>query len=340
MLDTPQGGGYKPAARMIQYIIRRLLWAIPVLLAIMVVTFFLARAIPGGPFDFAGEKQLPESIRKNLERKYGLDRPVYEQLGKWIWDGIRFDFGPSYASRSQTVNDILKRTFPISFQLGFLALLFALLIGIPLGTIAAVKQNSPIDYGATFLAILGVSMPTMMIGPLLMWVFAITLGWLPTARWGTDYTQLYLGFFPNIFSAKFWLHAILPAVTLGLAYSASIARLTRASLLQVIREDYIKTAYAKGLPARRTIIVHGLRNSLIPVATVLGPMFAGIVTGSLVVEQIFGIAGMGKYFVTAITNRDYPMIMGSVLVYSVLLVAANIVVDVSYAWLDPRIRYD
>lgn len=325
---------------MVAYIVRRLLWAIPVLLAIVVVTFFLARAIPGGPFDFRGEKQLPETIRKNLEKKYGLDRPIYEQLGRWIWDAMRFDFGPSYATRAQTVNDILARTFPISFQLGVLALLLALCIGIPMGTIAAVKQNTIIDYGATFVAILGVSMPTMVTGPLLMWVFALILGWLPAARWGTDYTQLYLGLFPNIFSAKFWLHAILPATTLGLAYSASIARLTRASLLQVIREDYMRTAAAKGLHQRRVIILHGLRNSLIPVATVLGPMFAGIVTGSMVVEQIFGIAGMGKYFVTSVTNRDYPLIMGAVLVYSVLLVLANLMVDISYAWLDPRIRYD
>ncbi len=325
---------------MIQYLVRRLLWAIPVLLAIMVVTFFLARAIPGGPFDFRGDKQIPETIRKNLERKYGLDLPLHQQLGRWIWDAIRFDFGPSYASRSQTVTDILKRTFPISFQLGVLALLFALCIGIPMGTIAAVKQNTIVDYGATLAAILGVSMPTMVTGPLLMWVFALILGWLPAARWGTDYTQLYLGFFPNLLSGKFWLHAILPSLTLGLAYSASIARLTRASLLQVIREDYIRTAYAKGLPGRRTVILHGLRNSLIPVATVLGPMFAGIVTGSMIVEQIFGIAGMGKYFVTSVTNRDYPMIMGAVLLYSVLLVGANLLVDVSYAWLDPRIRYD
>lgn len=324
---------------MIQYIIRRLLWAIPVLLAIMTVTFLLARAIPGGPFDFAGEKQLPESVRKNLERKYHLDDPVYVQLGRWIWDALRFDFGPSYTSRTQTINDILKRTFPISFQLGILSLLVALGIGIPMGTIAAVKQNTIVDYGATFVAILGVSIPNMVLGPLLIWIVALKLGWLPTARWGVDYTQLYLGIFPPM-TPKFWLHAILPALTLGTAYSASIARLTRASLLQVIREDYMRTAYAKGLPPRRTIIVHGLRNSLIPVATVLGPMFAGVVTGSLIVERIFGIPGMGRYFVDAITNRDYPLIMGTVLVYSVLLVIANLVVDISYAWLDPRIRYD
>jgi oligopeptide transport system permease protein len=323
----------------IKYIIRRILWFIPVLLAIITATFLLAHSIPGGPFDFAGEKQLPESVRQNLMRKYRLDKPVYVQLGLWIWDVLRFDFGPSYYSRGQTVNDILRRTFPISAQLGVLSLILALLIGIPMGTIAAVKQNTLVDYSATFIAILGVSIPNMVLGPLLIWVFSVHLGWFPAARWGVDYTQLYLGIFPPM-THKFWAHAFLPMVTLGTAYSASIARLTRASLLQVIREDYMRTAMAKGLHGFRVIVVHGLRNSLIPVATVLGPMFAGIVTGSLIVERIFGIPGMGRYFVDSITNRDYPVIMGVTLVYSVLLVAGNLLVDLSYAWLDPRIRYD
>ncbi len=324
---------------MTKYIIRRLLWAIPVLLAIITATFLLAHSIPGGPFDYAGEKQLPESVRQNLMRKYRLDAPVYVQLGNWIWDALRFNFGPSYYSRGQTVNDILRRTFPISAQLGVLSLLLALLIGIPTGTVAAVKQNTVVDYSATFIAILGVSIPNMVLGPLLIWVFAVHLGWFPAARWGVDYTQLYLGIFPPM-THEFWAHAFLPMVTLGTAYSASIARLTRASLLQVIREDYMRTAMAKGLNSFRVIVVHGLRNSLIPVATVLGPMFAGIVTGSLIVERIFGIPGMGRYFVDSITNRDYPVIMGVTLVYSVLLVAGNLLVDLSYAWLDPRIRYD
>ncbi len=324
---------------MTKYVIRRLLWAIPVLLAIITATFLLARSIPGGPFDFAGEKQIPESVRQNLLRKYGLDKPVYEQLGIWILNALKLDFGPSYYSRGQTVNDILRRVFPISAQLGVLSLLLALLIGIPMGTIAAVKQNTFIDYSATFIAILGVSIPNMVLGPVLILVFAVHLGWFPAARWGVDYTQLYLGFFPPM-TYKFWAHAFLPMVTLGTAYSASIARLTRASLLQVIREDYMRTAMAKGLNSFRVIVVHGLRNSLIPVATVLGPMFAGIVTGSLIVERIFGIPGMGRYFVDSITNRDYPMIMGTTVVYSMLLVLGNLLVDLSYAWLDPRIRYD
>jgi len=324
---------------MTRYIIRRILWFIPVLFAIMTVTFALAHATPGGPFDFAGEKALPESVRQNLMRKYHLDEPLYMQYARWLWDLMRFDLGPSYYSRNQTVNDILKRTFPISAQLGILSIMLALLIGIPAGTFAALKQNTWIDYISTFVAILGVSIPNLVLGPLLIWIFALKLGWFPAARWGTDYTKLILGIIPPL-NLKFFMHAALPTFTLGTALSAQIARLTRASLLQVIREDYIRTARAKGLPERTVIIVHALKNSLIPVVTVLGPMFAAVVTGSLIVEQIFGIAGMGKFFVTSVTNRDYPVIMGTTLLYSVLLVVANLAVDITYAWLDPRIRYE
>lgn len=325
---------------MTQYIIRRILWAIPVMLCIMTATFLLAHSIPGGPFDYAGEKKLPESVRMNLMRKYRLDEPLYMQLGRWIWNAIRLDFGPSFSSRTQSVNDILiKRAFPISAQLGILSLLLALLIGIPLGTLAAVRQNTSIDYGATFFAILGVSIPNMVLGPLLIWIFALLLDWFPAARWGTDYTKLFLGVFPPM-TAKFWLHAALPTVTLGTAFSARIARLTRASLLQVIREDYMRTAMSKGLASTRVVIVHGLRNSLIPVVTVLGPLFAAVVTGSLIVEQIFGIPGMGKYFIVSVSNRDYPVVMGATFMYAMLLVLGNLAVDISYGWLDPRIRYD
>ena len=324
---------------MTRYIIRRILWFIPVLFAIMLVTFLLAHSIPGGPFDFAGEKALPESVRQNLMRKYHLDEPIYLQFARWLWGALRFDLGPSYYHRNRTVDDILQQTFPISAQLGIMSILLGLLIGIPAGVFAALKQNTWIDYLSTFIAILGVSIPNMVLGPLLIWIFSIKLGWFPAARWGTDYTKLILGFFPPL-NVKFFKHAVLPVVTLGTALSAQIARLTRASLLQVIREDYIRTARAKGLPERTVIVVHALKNSLIPVVTILGPMFAAVVTGSFIVEQIFGIAGMGKYFVVSVTNRDYPIIMGSTLMYSVLLVVANLAVDITYAWLDPRIRYE
>ncbi len=324
---------------MTQYIIRRFLWTVPVLLAIMTAVFLLAHQLPGGPFDYAGEKQLPASVVKNLERKYHLDEPIYLQLGHWIWDALHFDLGPSFYSRTRTVNEIVMQTFPISAQLGVLSILIALLIGIPLGVIAAVRQNTMIDYSATFFTVIGLAIPNMVLGPFLIWTCALLLGWFPAARWGTDYSRLILGVFPPM-TAKFWMHAALPAITLGTAFSARIGRLTRASLLQVIREDYITTAMSKGLSTGRVVIVHALRNSLIPVVTVLGPMFAAVVTGSLIVEQIFGIPGMGKYFITSITNRDYPVVMGATLVYAVLLVLGNLFVDISYGWLDPRIRYD
>ena len=326
---------------MTRYIIRRILWFIPVLLAIMAVTFFLAKVMPGGPFDFAGEKQLPESVRQNLMRRYGLDAPGYVQFARWLWNALKGDLGPSYYYKGRSVHEVLAQTFPISAQLGFLSLALGLLIGIPMGVLAALKQNTIWDYGSTFIAILGVSIPNLVLGPLLIWVFALKLGWLPTARWAVNYTELIWGILPPPDKLRpFFTHAILPTVTLGTGLSASIARLTRASLLQVIREDYIRTARAKGLPERTIIVVHALKNSLIPVVTVLGPMFAGVVTGSLIVEQIFAIPGMGKFFVASVTNRDYPVILGTTLVYSILLVVANLFVDIVYAWLDPRIRYE
>ncbi len=324
---------------MTQYIIRRLLWAIPVLFAVGTITFFLARALPGGPFDFAGDRSLPESVVKNLERKYHLDWPLWKQFAAYWWDLLRGDLGPSFRSRSLTVNDIIKQTFPVSFQLGMLSLLLGLAIGLPAGILAALNHNTWIDYTSSFVAILGVSVPNIVLGPFLIWLFGVKLGWLPVARWGADYTDFYLGFIPPM-TLKFWKHAILPTITLGTALSASIARLTRASLLQVIREDYIRTARAKGLRERTIILVHALKNALIPVVTILGPLFAAVVTGSFITEQIFGINGLGKHFVQSVTNRDYPVIMGTALLYAVLLILANLVVDIAYAWLDPRIRYE
>ncbi len=326
---------------MTRYIIRRILWFIPVLFAIMAVTFFMAKIMPGGPFDFAGEKQLPESVRQNLMRRYGLDAPTHVQFARWLWNALQGDLGPSYYYKGRSVNDVLAQTFPISAQLGLLSLFLGVFIGVPLGIIAALKQNTIWDYMSTFVAILGVSIPNLVLGPLLIWIFALKLGWFPTARWGVNYQELVLGFFPPPDKWRTFLeHAVLPTVTLGTALSASIARLTRASLLQVIREDYIRTARAKGLSERTIIIVHALKNSMIPVVTVLGPMFAAVVTGSLIVEQIFAIPGMGKFFVASVTNRDYPVILGTTLLYSVLLVVANLFVDIVYAWLDPRIRYE
>jgi oligopeptide transport system permease protein len=315
--------------------------------------FLLLRAIPGGPFEFAGDKKLPASVRANLERRFHLDEPLSVQFVRYLVgdfvdtrdirdfgkDGLlRGDLGPSLRQRGRSVNDILGDSFPISAQLGILSIMLAIIIGIPAGIFAALKRNTWIDYVSTFVAVLGVSIPNMVMGPLLIWLFALELNWFPVATWGAK-PPFFLGFLPTP-TAKFWSHAILPTLALGTALSASIARLTRASLLQVIREDYIRTARAKGLRESVVVVRHALKNSLIPVVTVLGPLFAAVVTGTFIIEQIFGIPGMGKHFVTSIGNRDYTLILGATLVYAVLLVIANLLVDITYAWLDPRIRYD
>jgi ABC-type dipeptide/oligopeptide/nickel transport system permease component len=295
---------------------------IPVLFAVTLFTFVLVRVIPGGPFDRIGDKTLPPEIVANLEAKYHLDRPVWQQYLEYLWNLIRLDLGPSFSYRTQTVNDIIAQSLPVSAQLGAMSLAVGLLIGIPAGCIAALRQNSALDYVTTFFAILGASIPNIVLGPILILVFALTLRWLPVARWQ---------------SPKHW---VLPVFTLGTALSAGIARLTRGSLLQVTQSDYIRTARAKGLREVVVVVRHALKNSLIPVVTVLGPMFAGVLTGTFTVETIFGISGLGRHFVTSIGNRDYPVVLGTTLLYAVLLVVANLLVDITYAWLDPRIRYD
>lgn len=354
---------------MFAYIIRRILWSIPVVLLLTFVIFALMRAIPGGPFDFVGDKSLPQAVVKNLERRHHLDWPLGWQFSSYVLGDditgaictglsflpgcdlvqesassgvsrglIRGDLGIALKQRGRTVNDLVKESFPISFQLGIIALSLSVIIGIPAGVFAALKQNTWIDYSSSFVAVLGLSIPNLVLGPLLIWIFPLTLGWFEVATWGAKPPFL-LGMFPASLGWEFWAHATLPAVTLGTAFSASIARLTRASLLQVIREDYIRTARSKGLKERAVIIGHALKNSLIPVITVLGPLLVIVVTGTFVVEQIFGIPGMGKHFVTSIGNRDYTIITGVSLIFAVLLVLVNLLVDIIYAWLDPRIRY-
>jgi ABC-type dipeptide/oligopeptide/nickel transport system permease component len=307
---------------MTRYIVRRFLWFIPVLFAVTLSTFILMRVIPGGPFDRVGDRTLPAEIVANLEAKYHVDQPMWRQYLDYLWGLMRLDLGPSFSYRTQTVNDIIADSLPVSAQLGIMSIAVGIVIGIPAGCLAALRRNTIVDYGSTFAAILGASIPSLVMGPVLIWVFALKLGWLPVARWqGPEY----------------W---VLPVITLGTGISAGIARLTRGSLLQVIQEDYIRTARAKGLQETLVIVRHALKNSLIPVVTILGPMFAGVLTGTFVVEQIFGIPGLGKHFVNSIGNRDYPVVLGTTLLYAVLLVIANLVVDITYAWLDPRIRYD
>lgn len=349
-----------------RYIARRLIYMVVVLLVVSGITFGLMHAVPGGPFD--REKALPKEIMENLNKRYHLDDPLLIQYAKYlqavmvpsfsskpptasIEDDALFkfkiggvyvrwmNFGPSFSSRSRTVNDIFRQQLPISVQLGVLALLVAVIIGMPLGIISALKQNTILDYLGMSVAIFGVSVPVIVLGPILIWIFGVTLKWLPPTGWGAKPPYV-LGIFPSKLDWSFFRFAIMPAIALGLGNSAIIARLTRASLLQVVREDYIRTARAKGLQERLVITRHALKNSLIPVVTILGPMFAALVTGTFVTELIFGIPGMGRYFVTSITNRDYPVIMGTILLYAVFLVIANLIVDLVYAYLDPRIRYD
>jgi ABC-type dipeptide/oligopeptide/nickel transport system permease component len=269
-----------------------------------------------------GDKSLPPTVVANLEAKYHLDDPLWKQFVDYLWGVIRLDFGPSYRQRGRTVNDIIGGTLVTSAQLGGVALFFSILIGLPTGILAALKQNSLADYVSTFIAVVGRSVPPIVMGPLLMWIFALQLGLFPTSGWGRP------------------IQVVLPAVTLGAYYAAYIARLTRASLLQIVREDYIRTARAKGLAERAVIMGHALKNSLIPVVTIMGPIFAGVLTGTFVVEQIFAIPGMGKHFVTSVNNRDYPVVMATTLVFAAAIALANLFVDVTYAFLDPRIRYD
>lgn len=351
-----------------RYIIRRLLYMLAVVLVVSMITFLLMHAVPGGPF--TREKALPEETIRTLNERYHLDQPLHVQYASYIYAvfiphftttppgaslssdddfllnvkigpvWVRWmNFGPSYRARGRTVNDIFRDNLPISAQLGVMSLLISVLIGMPLGIMAALKQNTIWDYLGMGVAIFGVSVPVIVLGPVFVWVFGIALKWLPPTGWDSK-PPFFLGFLPSNLGWGFFQHALMPSFALGLGSSAVIARLTRASLLQTIREDYIRTARSKGLQESIIITRHAMKNSLIPVVTILGPLFAALITGTFVTELIFGIPGMGKYFVTSITNRDYPVIMGTILLYAVFLVLANLIVDIMYAYLDPRIRYD
>ncbi len=349
-----------------RYLIRRIWHVLIVLLVISMITFFLMHAVPGGPFD--RDHPLPLEVVQRLEEHYHLNDPVIVQYlyylknilvpyvstvapGVSLADDALFNaplgedhwlkwmnFGPSLISRSRTVNDIFRDQFPVSFQLGLMAVSIAVALGLPLGVVAALKQNTFWDYSAMAVAILGVSVPVIVLGPILVLIFGVSLKALPLSGW--DATPPFVfGMFPSRLDLNYFRYAIMPSFALGFASSALIARLTRATLLQVIHEDYIRTARAKGLVERIVVMRHALKNSLIPVVTILGPLFAGLVTGTFATELIFGIPGIGRYFVSSVTNRDYPVIMGTVLLFAILLVIANLVVDLLYAWLDPRIRY-
>ena len=308
---------------MTKYIIRRLLGMIPTLLIIITISFFIIRIAPGGPFD--SEKVLPEQVMQNIEAKYHLDEPLVVQYGRYLFDILRGDLGPSYRYQDHDVNFYIFSSLPNSILLGLIALTIAIIFGISAGMLSAVRQNTWVDYTSMSIAIVGISVPLFVIGPVLQWIFAMKLGWLPTSGWiDTD------------FGAK---TLILPAITLSLGYFANVARLMRSSMLETLRSDYIRTAKAKGLKNSVILFKHTLKGALLPVVSYLGPAFAGIITGSVVVEQIFRIPGLGKFFVQSSFNRDYTLIMGVVIVYSAILIVMNFIVDIIYSFLDPRISY-
>lgn len=304
---------------MIRFILRRLVGLVPVLLIILALAFTLMRLAPGGPFD--QDRAVDPVVKAQLMAKYQLDKPLPVQFVAVLSSYLRGDLGPSYRYPGRSVNEFIAAGFPVSVQLGLVALVFSLVIGLVAGIAGAVWQNRWPDHTAMGLALVGISVPNFILGPLLILVFSVALALLPAARWDD------------------WRHMILPGFTLGLVYAAYIARLTRGGLLEVIRQDFVRTARAKGLPERLVLFRHTLRGGLLPVVTFLGPAMAGLFTGSLVVEKIFNIPGMGPYFVDAALNRDYTLALGVVLVDAGFLLVANLVVDVVYAMLDPRVKY-
>jgi oligopeptide transport system permease protein len=302
---------------MLTYLIRRLLHGVPVLLVVVTLTFIIMHIVPGGPFD--KDKKLPPEIIANIEAKYHLDKPLLEQYFLYIRQILKGDLGPSYKYPGRDVSDIIRDTFPVSMTLGLSAVLVTLGLGVPAGILSAYRQNSIVDRACILFATLGISLPSFVMGTLLIYFFSHQLRLLPPALWEGP------------------VHAIMPAFALGAGFAAYIARLTRTTLLDVLSADYIRTARAKGLDESRVLLKHALKNSIYPIISVMGPLTAGLVTGSFVIEFVFSIPGMGNFFVTAVTNRDYPLIMGVTVIYAVLIVAANIAVDVLYFWLDPRV---
>jgi oligopeptide transport system permease protein len=305
---------------MLRFIARRLLETIPVLFIIATVTFFMMRLAPGGPFDT--EKQASKEVRAHMEAHYGLDKPLFVQYLLQMKHLLQGDLGPSFKYPSRTVNEIISESFPVSLELGVESLAVALALGLLAGMVASFRQNSAWDHIAMSLAMVGLCVPTFVMGPLLISAFALHLDWLDAAGW----------FLPR--------DRVLPALTLGAFYAAYVARLARGGLLEVLNQDFIRTARAKGASGTRILVKHALRGGLLPVVSFLGPAAAGLLTGSFVVETIFGIPGLGRYFVTAAFNRDYFMVMGAVLFYAVFVIAFNLLADIALVWLNPKLRFE
>jgi ABC-type dipeptide/oligopeptide/nickel transport system permease component len=307
---------------MAAFVVRRLLWTVPVVLLVILITFLMMRQIEGNPFRRT-ERNVPASVQANLERKFNLDEPWYVQYALYVKGVFSFDLGPSLVLRNRDVNDIVATHFPKSIELGLLALAFAVLLGVPLGVLSALRANTILDYAAMFVSNVGFAVPSFLIATLLIYFFA--LEWrevfnLPTSGWTT------------------WRHKVLPSIALGLAPMAYFARLVRGTMLETLQQDYVRTAKAKGLRWRRVVLVHVLRNSLIPAVTTAGPLLGFLITGSFIIEYIFAIPGIGRYYITAVEARDYSVVMALTVLLSLIVVIANLVVDILYGVLDPRTR--
>ena len=305
---------------MLAYVLKRLLGALPTLAVIVVVAFLLVRLAPGGPFD--EEQAIPPEIRANLERAYGLDQPLHVQLGRYVAGLARGDFGPSFKFKDFTVTELIAAGLPVSLQLGALAMLTAIGVGLPLGVLAALRHNRVLDHLVMAWAVVGIAVPVFVVGPLAALVFGVHLGWLPVAGW----------------SPGEWRDMVLPVAALALPVTAYVARLTRGSLLEVLGTPFVRAATARGIGPARVVWRHALPAGLIPVVSYLGPAAAAVLTGSLVVEVLFGLPGLGRYLVQGALNRDYTLVLGMVVVYATVMILMNLLVDVAYAWLDPRVR--
>jgi oligopeptide transport system permease protein len=307
---------------MLRYFLTRLAGAVPTLFIIVTISFFLIRAAPGGPFD--QEQTLPPEILANLESAYGLDQPILNQYGRYLTALAHGDFGPSFKYKDFSVTELIGQGFPVTFEIGSIAILLALMLGIPIGTFAALRHNSAADYVSMTLAVVGIAIPTFVVLPFLGLLFGIYLHWLPVAGWEPGSIR----------------HLLLPTIALALPPLSVIARLVRASMLELLSSPFIRTAFAKGLPLHTVILRHAMRPALLPVASFLVPAVASIMTGSLVVESIAGLPGIGRYMVQGALNRDYTLVLGMVIIYSTLLIVMGLVVDLLYAWLDPRVRFE
>jgi oligopeptide transport system permease protein len=309
---------------MTTFIIRRVFWTIPVILLVILMTFLLMKQIGGNPFRKT-ERNVPEAIQRNLEKKFNLDKPWYQQYIYYVKDVATFDLGPSMAQQNRTVNDIVKDGLPKSLKLGLLAYFLAIFFGVPAGILAALKPNSIFDYAAMFFSSIGFALPSFFVATLLIYYFSVQLGWTPTSGWPIGFWEL---------DAR----VLLPALALSLFPMAYFARLVRGAMLETMQQDYVRTAKAKGLRYRRVVGLHVLRNSLIPAVTATAPLLGLIITGTFVIEFIFGIPGIGRYFINSVSNRDFTVVMGITVLTSIVIVIANLFVDIMYGVLDPRTR--